>query len=233
MIIKLLAVVFSIVSMVQTQCSFTIGGGGDGTQTVKLSVPYFYQECNYWCAPACIKMWALHGGALWSQQEIATYLGGLGSYGAEPRMVERAVGVYTCSTGWLEQTDAFDYQGKRDLIASTICGIEYGTPSIIPVDGGSHVVLIVGHKWYEQSDGRPVAVNVWIHDPWTKVPYEMLSSIELNRRFDCGLSQLWAIVGESAFIWEGIDGHEAFIEAGGLYYPGQDPQTVGDFVAIQ
>lgn len=93
-----------------------------------LWVPYYWQEQNNWCGPACVQMWADKSGFYFEQLEIAAFLGiptpstGL----AAPYRLADAVEFYVGVDGYLTSRGWFDLRGRGDLIASCIVGVAKG-----------------------------------------------------------------------------------------------------------
>lgn len=219
---KILLIIIAGLFLIQWTCHY---GTGNPPFYENLWVPYHQQECENWCGIACIQMWADRDGVLVNQGEIATYLG-VGNQKASPFHLEMGVGAYTSAPGWLEIRGWYDLGAKGDLVASSITGIKHGYPSIMPFYGGEHAVIIKGYEWRE-VDEKPVAISCWYHDPNGFNNWRISASI-LSRYFECGIYDYWVIVGFRDFVWEGMAGHQAFIEAGGTYYGG--PQTYDPFV---
>ena len=186
---------------------------------IDLQVPYHYQlYCNY-CGIACVQMWAHFDGWEVAQDSIASYVGITpGSYAANPYQLERAVGAYTGAYGYLERREFWEPGAQGDLISSTIEGLKYCVPSIMPFSG-NHAVLIKGSEWNEKTDGSPLAKRIYLHDP-NNLPSQNISADELTRRFIPCPFDYWVIVGWEDFILNGIIGHDTFVLMGGTYYGG-------------
>ncbi|NIM16125.1 MAG: hypothetical protein GTO45_29330 [Candidatus Aminicenantes bacterium] len=220
---KILLIIITGLFLIQWTCTT---GEPKPPYVVNLPVPFHQQECGNWCGIACIQMWADFDGWLVTQAEIASYLGIVGNLYASPYDLERGVGAYTASPGWLERREWDEPGGQGELVAASITGIKYGVPSIMPFGGGTHAVLIKGYEWREEDD-IPIALACWYHDP-NGIVNRKISAAQLSNYFDCFPADYWVIVGDYDFVLEGINGHFAFIAAGGTYYGG--PQTYDPFV---
>jgi hypothetical protein len=186
---------------------------------VNLMVPYHQQDVVNYCAPACVQMWAHYDGRLTTQDNIAYYMGMVPyeDY-VSPYELERAVGNFTNSEGYLARKDGWQPGAQGDLIAATIEGIKYGVPSIMPFQG-DHVVLIKGYKWREKADGTPFAIRVYYHDP-NDYPDQNIPANDLLALFVPAPFDYWVIVGRSEFADNGVFGHDIFVLMGGTYYGG-------------
>jgi hypothetical protein len=147
----LLIVILSFMCMYSNSCSVN---SPSPNFFVDLPVPFHaQQEINY-CSIACVQMWAHWDGyyAL-SQDTIAQEVGIYGTgWLANPYDVERAVGIFTNSMGYLERRSWVEPGAEGDIIASTIEAIKHSTPSILPIDMGRHTILIKGYEWYEKNE---------------------------------------------------------------------------------
>lgn len=219
----LLAVIASLFLM-----QFTCNIGSAPPNRLNLWVPYFWQECSNWCGIACVQMWADKDGWYVDQEDIATQIGVVGNNFAHPYQLEMGVGAYTCADGYLEARAWHEVGGKGELLGAIVAGIRAGYPAIMPF-GGNHAVLVTGYRWREGSDGSPIAISYYYHDPDGR-PDQEIGAAEVERLFDCGFSDIWVIVGFPEFVWEGIEGHNQFIVAGGTYYGGPETYDPEDIV---
>jgi hypothetical protein len=164
-------------------------------------------------------MWAhWDGDYMLTQDEIAQEVGIAGTTNlANPYDVERAVGVFTGSMGYLEKRHWLEPGAEGDIIASTIQGIEYSTPAILPVDSGLHTILIKGYEWKEKNE-KPFAIRAFYHDPDGEDD-EDIPAYLLMYMFDPA-PDYWAILGWEYFVWDGAFGHDMFVLRGGTYYGG-------------
>jgi hypothetical protein len=196
---------------------------------VVLDVPYHNQECEGYCAAACIQMWAHHDGWLTFQTDIAEYIGAHPQSGAHPMEIERGVGYFTCSEGHFIQK-LWDIPGAQgDLISVTISGIECGTPSIMPFYG-NHAILIRGHHWREDENNRPIAIRAYFHDPDNGANGSISASL-LKYAFEPSPWKYWVVVANPDIESVGISGHNQFILLNGTYYGGPnkyDPKGLTD-----
>lgn len=93
---------------------------------------------------------------------------------------------------------------------------------------GNHAVIITGFDWEEDPfDGKPVAIGCIFHDP-NGLAYDYISAKRLNQYFDTGGSNFWVILAYSWLEWQGIEGFNDFIAAGGIYYGGPDVYNPSD-----
>lgn len=187
---------------------------------VKLPIIYHPQECPNYCGIACIQMWAHWDGDLVSQQEIADYVAFSGS-GTNPVELEKGVGNYTCSPGWIAALP-WDFPGAQgDLIAAAIRGIDAWVPAIMPY-WADHAILVFGFKWKVDANGKPLAILVHYHDP-NGAPDQKRTAQELAYFFQPALYNYWVVLGYEDFYSDGVAGHESFILNGGTYYGGPNP----------
>jgi hypothetical protein len=122
----LLISILAVMCMYSYQCNVN---SPSPNPMVNLPVPYHGQEQFNYCSVACIQMWAEWDGYMTlTQDEIAQEVGiyGIGSL-ANPYDVERAVGIYTNSMGYLARKP-WEPGAEGDMIASTIEGIKFSTP---------------------------------------------------------------------------------------------------------
>jgi len=218
---RILLVVLSLVLFVNFSISYEGCNGKEEPVNKRiLPVPFHQQIYFNWCGIACLEMWSHYDSFhYWSQEAIARHLC-VGINDTQPPLtLLDGVEVATKNPGFLQMT-ANNPAGKGDAIASTIAGIDDYTPSIMPWGKDSnHVVLVVGYHWNEDPTGRPVAITMWHHDP--RGAKEVRTSMsQLQNKFvadndnDC----YWVIVGNGSYIYEGTEGHDAFIMNGGYLY---------------
>lgn len=209
---KLMLILVTVLLLMNLKCP-----GSKLENHIDLYVPYFEQETTYYCAIACIQMWAAKDGITATQQEIANYIG-MGVCGVNPMLLERGVAHFTCSEGYLALKSIWEPGAQGDLISATITGVKYGIPSIMPffVD---HTVLIKGYKYREDIPGKPIAIEAYYHDP-NRNPNQRRTAAQLSSNFDPSGSTYWVLVGFPDLMDMGIDGHNAFILSGGTYYGG-------------
>lgn len=194
-----------------------------------LAVPFFNQECMGYCAPACIQMWAHLDNRPISQNEIAQFINAHPVWGCPPTSIEYGVGEFTCSEGAYVHKSEHEPGAQGDLIAMTITGIECGTPSIMPFHE-DHAIIIRGHQWREDENGRPIAIRAYHHDP-NNIPDTSISASLLKNFFQPSPSDYWIVVAYPDYQFDGISGHNQFILLGGTYYGGPsiyDPKGLID-----
>lgn len=185
---------------------------------IDLYVPYYSQgSYTELCAVACIKMWAAMSGNNVSMDEISDYVG-CGSWGTRPVDIPLGVARYTCAEGYLAIRDRNEAGAQGDLVSATVVGIEHGVPSIMPffVD---HAVLIKGSKYRKDETGRPIAINLYLHDPEIG-PNRVRTASEIATRFMSNGYNYWVVVGFPEFLDMGIYDHNTFVLMGGTYYGG-------------
>lgn len=190
------------------------------TFNVKLNVPYHAQEyCNF-CGVACVKMWAHYDDWELPQTEIASYMSVVpNGPGADIYELERAVGAYTWSPGFLARKEFEELGAQGDLISSAIEGMDYSVPAIMPFDWGEHAVLLIGFKWIEKDDGTPYALSCYYHDP-DNLPDRIVTPAQLSARFDPTPFYYWVLLGHEDFLVNGTFGHDSFVLQHGTYYGG-------------
>lgn len=202
---------------------FHCGGGSSEPLPLEddIPIPYHKQEyCNF-CGVACVQMWS-HAdfGFAPNQIDLASAMGvephGLG---AAPSDMVKVVGNQTASEGYLALVESTETGAQGDLISSTIEGVKYCTPSIMPFDFAEHAVLIKGYQWREKEDGTPFAIKCYFHDPDNQ-PNQRISAADLRYRFDPTPSYYWVILGQYDFLIDGTLGHDSFVMQFGTYYGG-------------
>lgn len=210
---RLLLIVVVALLLVTAQCDEEPG------TPVKLPVPYYGMTEANWCGIACIQMWGHYDGWVWTQAEIAGYLGIQPGQTSPPELLANGVGIFTISEGHLERKSILEDGAQGDLIAATIEGIDDGTPSIMPF-WEDHAVVIKGHLSQEDVNGRPIAEKIWCHDPRENEKNKEVAANILKHLFMPVPYDYWVIVGFSWYVDDGIDGHDAFVLTGGTYYGG-------------
>jgi hypothetical protein len=213
----LLISVLAVMCMYSVTCNIS---SDSPNPKANLMIPYHGQEYINYCSIACIQMWAEWDGNMsLTQNQIAQEVGIAGtSYLANPYDVERAVGVFTNSMGYLEIRNWLELGAEGDIIASTIEGIKYSTPSIIPINYGLHTILMKGYEWTEK-DEKPFAIRAYYHDPYNNMHDRNVPASLLLFEFDPA-PDYWAILGWEYFVWNGAFGHDMFVLQGGTYYGG-------------
>jgi hypothetical protein len=210
---KFLVIVIAALLLINVQCD-----DGDPDMNVNLSVPYHQMAFTNACGLACIQMWADYDGITVSQYDIATMLGVQPGQTVAPDVLEWGVGFYTWSEGCLA-TKLMSVPGaKGDLIAATIYGVDDRNPSIMPF-WEDHAVIIKGYQWYWDEGYKPVATNVRYHDPNGEANQYETANI-LDAYFMPSPYAYWVIVAHPEYVGMGLEGHNAFIVAGGTYYGG-------------
>lgn len=194
--------------------------GSPTPKKIILDVPFYSQgEYDYYCAVACIKMWAAYDGNLKTLHEIAAFVG-VGMSGVEPDDIVKGVGNFTASEGYkaMKNEDAPGAQG--DLISATVVGVKDGYPSIIPIYFGNHAIIARGYEWHDGLNDKPIADRIYFHDPNDFPNRTRTAGDFMNAYFFPSRGKYWVILAFEFFLDDGIDGHDDFIMAGGTYYGG-------------
>jgi hypothetical protein len=188
-----------------------------------LSVPYHSQLLPYYCGPACLQMWQDYDGhEHFSQVEIAVLLGTTEA-GTSLAALRAGVGELTGSPGWIASIGAGQPGAPGDIISGCVEGMFEGNPSILLCFYGSHFVLAIGYKGveYDPITGKPVAHNIFIHDPAAGNGKTKLTAGELfSQYFHQSSGKYWAIVPHENVFWWGIQSHDDFVLRRGTYYGG-------------
>ena len=186
-----------------------------------LDIPYSAQIEPAFCGVACIQMWAHydHPCCEVSQLDIADYVG-VGAYGVLPWDILRGVSHFTSVEGFLALKDIYTPGAQGDLLGATITGIKNGQPSILPTRFGEHAIIIRGHEWHEEN-GRPIADEIFYHDPDDIPDLSMPANLFLNYVFTPPtFGDYWAIIAFVSFFDAGIAAHDEFVLSNGTYYGG-------------
>jgi hypothetical protein len=154
-------------------CNISFGSGSDNASapsSADLSVPFFSQNSDLYCAPAAIQMWAAYDGVPASQQDIANYIGCTPQGGTDPGPAVRGVQHFTTSG----RDAALLYNGgagdpttlSEEFYSAEITSISALVPLIPLINGGLHAVVLVGGQWHIDTDHN---LYVWdsviYHDP--------------------------------------------------------------------
>jgi hypothetical protein len=167
-------------------------------------------------AIACIQMWGAYDHRYVAQSEIAASVGAF----TTPYDIAMGVSEFTDSTGWLEWTDANSAYNQDLCVAYSIACVKDKVPSIMPFYG-DHAVLSIGYQSHADEIGTPIADNMTYHDP-DPIQGGNLNIIGplLKERFQPTNGLYWVVVGYRWHVYDGRDGYNAFLEAGGTYYGG-------------
>jgi hypothetical protein len=185
-----------------------------------LPVPFHKQIYENFCGVACVQMWADLDGIQIPLLDIAGDIGiAPNDRGASPDELLCVIGTYTHSEGYLAIKDSDEPGAQGDLISSTIEGIKYCVPSIMPFTWGEHAVLIKGYEWREKGDGTPYAIRCYYHDPNNR-PSQNISAYALGLNFSASFFRYWVLLGRPEFLINGTFGHDSFVIQGGTYYGG-------------
>ena len=209
---RLLLIVVAVLLVFTAQC-FETG------EKIVLPVPYYGQTEVNWCGIACVHMWSHYAGyTSVTQNQIANELGIEPGETAPPFLISHGVQSFTGTSGFLARRFDLGEAAQGDLIAATEKSIRESDPAIMPFRE-IHSVLIIGYKWQDDVNGRPIAQRAWYHDPRGGLDNES-ESIGTLKTYFSPAPQYWVIVGYPSYVNEGIDRHDAFVLEGGTYYGG-------------
>jgi hypothetical protein len=143
-----------------TACTIPQGG-------LQLGIPYYQQELNYYCTPACVQMWRGYDGLLpfYSQRSLFEAMGGTIGCGTQADQVERAVQLFTSARdAYLDSAPGSQPNAVEGYFARQITSIDSRTPVLVLAN--SHAVILNGGGWHRDS---MTGLNVWdfvyVHDP--------------------------------------------------------------------
>jgi hypothetical protein len=143
-----------------------------------LNVGFKAQERAYYCGPAVVQMFAQYkqhpmtvsqdtiwnwmvDNAITPEEALPYWPGG----GASTRVQTQALSAFAnISTSH----DLYSgYNGLRQAIADQQKGIERNDPTIVAVENGKHVVLVIGTNWSRLNDAlqSPRSHTMTLHDP--------------------------------------------------------------------
>ena len=143
-----------------------------------LNVGYKSQERAYYCGPAVVQMFAQYkqnqmtvsqdtiwnwmvDNAITPEEALPYWPGG----GSSTRVQTQALSAFAnISTSH----DLYSgYNGLRQAIADQQKGIERNDPTIVAVENGKHVVLVIGTNWSRLNDAlqSPRSHTMTLHDP--------------------------------------------------------------------
>ena len=211
--------------------SFTGCDGDDPPFKKVLNVPYCPQSYAYYCAAACVYMWATYDGIPCTQAQVANWTGAW-PCGVPPFTVVDAIGFFTFSQGYFAWRYNYELGAQGDLMGACIEGIKDNVPSIMPFYGGSHAVLVTGFEWHEDATDRPIGEVIYYSDPDGDYG-EMVRIVANVEDFywtpTAGL--YYVLLGWEFYIYNGITGHDNFVLRRGTYYGGPpiyDPKGLLD-----
>lgn len=185
-----------------------------------LPVPYFAMTQINWCGIACVHMWSHYEGyTSVTQNEIANELGIEPGETAPPHLIAQGVQYFTDTSGFFALRFDTGEGAQGDLIAATEKSIRENDPAIMPF-GQTHTVLIIGYKWQDDENDRPIAEKAWYHDPRGGLNNESVSIGTLKTYFEPAPDDYWVILASEWYFDEGPDRHDAFVLEGGTYYGG-------------
>jgi len=208
-------------------------GCGEGDPPFKkvLNVPYCPQSYAYYCAAACVYMWALFDGIPCTQAQVVSWTGAW-PCGVPPLRVVEAIGFFTLSPGYAAWKYDSEPGAQGDLMGACIEGIKDRVPAIMPFEGGSHAVLVTGFEWHEDANGKPIGEVIYYNDPDGYVGkwYETVSYIENNLWTETN-GLYYVLLGCEWYVDPGEMGHDGFVLRRGTYYGGPpiyDPKGLLD-----
>jgi hypothetical protein len=198
-----------------------IGCDGDDPPLKKvLNVSYCPQSYAYYCAAACVYMWATYDGIPCTQAQVANWTGAW-PCGVPPLTVVDAIGFFTFSPGYFAWRYDYEFGAQGDLMGACIDGIRDKVPAIMPFYDGSHAVLVTGFEWHEEATGRPIGEVIYYNDPDGYIGkwFETVGFVE-DHLWTPTAGLYYVLLGGDWYIYNGITGHNNFVLNLGTYYGG-------------